>query len=71
MRAAGQLGVLDPEQERTSNRVELVGYVGRRPELRFTIELEPMLTLSLATHAIYIRFILSSVTCSRPLTCDS
>jgi single-strand DNA-binding protein len=50
MSAAGQLGVLDPELERTSNRVELVGYVGRRPELRYTTELEPMLTLSLATH---------------------
>lgn len=42
--------VLDPGLERTSNRVELVGYVGRRPELRYTTRLEPVAQLSVATH---------------------
>jgi single-strand DNA-binding protein len=42
--------VLDPERERTSNRVELVGYLGQRPELRYTAEREAVVALSLATH---------------------
>ena len=43
-------GVLHPELERTSNRVELVGYLGRPPELRYTVERERVVTLWLATH---------------------
>jgi single-strand DNA-binding protein len=47
---AAERGVLDPELERTSNRVELVGYLGRPPERRYNVEREPVIVLSLATH---------------------
>jgi single-strand DNA-binding protein len=42
--------VLDPMRERTSNRVELVGYVGHQPETRYTPMGCPVTQFSLATH---------------------
>ena len=42
--------ILDPARERTSNRVELVGYIGGLPEHRYTADGVPTARLSLATH---------------------
>jgi single-strand DNA-binding protein len=42
--------ILDPARERTSNRVEIVGYIGGLPEQRYTAEGVPTARLSLATH---------------------
>lgn len=40
----------EPGDEQTSNQVELVGYVGREPEIRYTAEGEMVGSMSLATH---------------------
>jgi single-strand DNA-binding protein len=42
--------VLDPALEPTANRVELIGYVGSNPELRYTRDAIPFVRFSLATH---------------------
>ncbi|MFN0073501.1 MAG: single-stranded DNA-binding protein [Chloroflexota bacterium] len=42
----------DSFDDQTVNRVELVGYVGQDPELRFTRNEELVVTFSLATHRL-------------------
>ena len=41
---------LDPQFEPTANRVELTGYVGAPPEVRYKPEGEPLIRIQLATH---------------------
>ena len=43
-------GTLDPAREPTMNNVELVGYIGSAPELRYTQDEVPFVRFSLATH---------------------
>jgi single-strand DNA-binding protein len=39
----------DPSADPTFNRAELIGFVGRAPEIRFTVQQEPVARFSLAT----------------------
>jgi single-strand DNA-binding protein len=40
----------DPADEQTSNSVEIVGYIGRDPQVRYTAEGTMVASISLATH---------------------
>src|SRR5206468_9754687 len=40
----------EPAAEQTSNRVEIVGYIGRDPQIRYTADGLMVASVSLATH---------------------